>query len=209
MENIFVIEHPLVQHKLSLLRDKKTGTKEFRELVFEISMLIGYEVTRDMPLKEVEIETPMGLTKTKVISGKKLGFIPITRAGLGMVDAMLNLIPSARVGHFGMFRDPETLEPVKYYCKLPYDAGEREMVLLEPMLATGGTACAAVEHLESKGIKSMKILCIVASRQGIERVATTHPDVQIYCAAVDEKLNEHGYIIPGLGDAGDRLFGTK
>ena len=209
MKNIVIIEHPLIQHKLTMLRDKNTNTKEFRELVSEISMLMGYEVTRDMPLKEVEIETPMGFSKTKVISGKKLGIVPILRAGLGMVDAMLKLIPSAKVGHIGLYRDHETLKPIEYYCKLPEDATEREIVILDPMLATGGSASAAMEYLKKQGIKTIKLMCLIASAEGIKRINREHPDVSIYCAAVDEKLNSHGYIVPGLGDAGDRLFGTK
>lgn len=209
MKSTVIIEHPLIQHKLTMLRDKNTNTKEFRELVSEISMLMGYEVTRDMPLKEVEIETPMGFAKTKVISGKKLGIVPILRAGLGMVDAMLKLIPSAKVGHIGLYRDPETLKPIEYYCKLPEDAAEREIVILDPMLATGGSASAAMEYLKKQGVKTIKLMCLIASAEGIKRINKEHPDVGIYCAAVDEKLNSHGYIIPGLGDAGDRLFGTK
>lgn len=209
MKNVFLFDHPLIQHKISLLRDKNTNTKEFRELVSEIAMLMGYEVTRDMPLKEVEIETPVGIAKTKVISGKKLGIVPILRAGLGMVEGMLNLLPMAKVGHIGLYRDPETLEPVEYYCKLPVDAAEREMVILDPMLATGGSASAAISFLKQRNITNIKLMCLIASKTGIERINRDHPDVCIYCAAVDEKLNEHGYIVPGLGDAGDRLFGTK
>ncbi len=209
MENVFIFDHPLIQHKISLLRDKKTNTKEFRELVSEISMLMGYEVTRNMPLKEVEIETPVGIAKTKVISGKKLGIVPILRAGLGMVDGMLNLLPMARVGHIGLYRDPETLQPVEYYCKLPEDAVERDIVILDPMLATGGSASAAISFITDKGVKSISLMCLIAAKAGIEKITHDHPDVGVYCAAVDEKLNDHGYIIPGLGDAGDRLFGTK
>ncbi|HOM03528.1 MAG TPA: uracil phosphoribosyltransferase [Acetivibrio sp.] len=209
MNNVFVMEHPLIQHKISLLRDKNTQTKEFRELVSEISMLMGYEVTRNMPLKEVEIETPVGVAKAKIISGKKLGFVPILRAGLGMVDGMLKLLPMARVGHIGLYRDPETLQPVEYYCKLPSDIAEREIVVLDPMLATGGSASAAIKYLKEKGVTGIKLVCLIASSDGIKRINEDHPDVLIYCAAVDDKLNDHGYIIPGLGDAGDRLFGTK
>lgn len=209
MENVFIFDHPLIQHKVSLLRDKNTGTKEFRELASEIAMLMGYEVTRNMPLKEVEIETPVGVAKTKIISGKKLGIVPILRAGLGMVDGMLNLIPMAKVGHIGLYRDPETLEPVEYYCKLPVDATEREIVVLDPMLATGGSAAAAIKFIKDRGVTSIKLMCLIASKIGIERLNKEHPDVEIYCAAVDEELNDHGYIVPGLGDAGDRLFGTK
>jgi len=209
MENVFIFDHPLIQHKISLLRDKNTNTKEFRELVSEISMLMGYEVTRDMPLKEVEIETPIGVARTKVISGKKLGIVPILRAGLGMVDGMLKLLPMAKVGHIGLYRDPETFEPIEYYCKLPVDANEREMVVLDPMLATGGSASAAIEFIKKRGVSSIKLMCLIASREGIRRINEDHPDVAIYCAAVDEELNDHAYIVPGLGDAGDRLFGTK
>lgn len=209
MKNVFIFEHPLIQHKVSLLRDKNTDTKEFRELVEEISMLMGYEVTRGMPLKEVEIETPVGIAKTKIISGKKLGIVPILRAGLGMVDGMLKLLPMAKVGHIGLYRDPSTLEPVEYYCKLPIDAEEREMVVLDPMLATGGSSSAAIGFIKAKGVSNIKLMCLLAAKAGIERINKDHPDVEIYCAAVDDELNDHGYIIPGLGDAGDRLFGTK
>lgn len=209
MDNVFVFNHPLIQHKISLLRDKNTTTKEFRELVSEISMLMGYEVTRSMPLKEVEIETPVAMAKTSVISGKKLGIVPILRAGLGMVDGMLSLLPMAKVGHIGLYRDPETLEPVEYYCKLPLDASEREIVVLDPMLATGGSASAAIKFIKDRNVTSIKLMCLIAAKTGIKRINSDHPDVEIYCAAVDEKLNDHGYIVPGLGDAGDRLFGTK
>jgi uracil phosphoribosyltransferase len=209
MSNVFIFDHPLIQHKVSLLRDKNTSTKEFRELVSEISMLMGYEVTRNMPLKEVEIETPMGLAKTNVISGKKLGLVPILRAGLGMVDGMLGLLPMAKVGHIGLYRDPETLMPIEYYCKLPVDASDREIVVLDPMLATGGSASAAIQFIKDRGVKNIKLMCIIASNTGIERINKDHPDVEIYCAAVDNELNDHAYIVPGLGDAGDRLFGTK
>jgi uracil phosphoribosyltransferase len=209
VDNVFVFDHPLIQHKISLLRDKNTTTKEFRELVSEIAMLMGYEVTREMPLKEVEIETPVAIAKTKVLSGKKLGIVPILRAGLGMVDGMLSLLPMAKVGHIGLYRDPVTLEPVEYYCKLPEDAAEREIVILDPMLATGGSASAAISFLKKRGIQSIKLMCLIAAKEGIARITKDHPDVSIYCACVDEKLNDHGYIVPGLGDAGDRLFGTK
>lgn len=209
MKNVFIFDHPLIQHKISLLRDKNTDTKEFRELVSEIAMLMGYEVTRSMPLKEVEIETPVATAKTKVISGKKLGIVPILRAGLGMVDGMLKLLPMAKVGHIGLYRDPETLQPVEYYCKLPVDANERDIVILDPMLATGGSASAAIQYLKDRGITSIKLMCLIAANAGIERINKDHPDVEIYCAAVDKELNDHGYIVPGLGDAGDRLFGTK
>lgn len=209
MKNIYVLDHPLIQHKISLLRDKNTDVKEFRELVGEISMLMGYEVTRNMPLKVVDIETPVGIAHTKVISGKKLGIVPILRAGLGMVDGMLKLLPMAKVGHIGLYRDPESLEPVEYYCKLPVDAAEREIVVLDPMLATGGSASAAIRYIKDRGVTNVKLMCLIASDTGIERVNKDHPDVEIYCAAVDHELNSHAYIVPGLGDAGDRLFGTR
>jgi len=209
MSEVFIFDHPLIQHKISLLRDKNTSSKEFRELTSEISMLMGYEVTRDIPLKEVEIETPVGTARAKIISGKKLAFVPILRAGLGMVDGMLKLVPMARVGHIGLYRDPETLEPVEYYCKLPDDIANRDVVVLDPMLATGGSACDAVKFLKKHGARNIKFVCLIASKEGVRRLSTEHPDVGIYCAAVDEKLNDHGYIVPGLGDAGDRLFGTK
>ncbi|WP_094549106.1 uracil phosphoribosyltransferase [Petroclostridium xylanilyticum] len=207
--NVFVMDHPLIQHKVSLIRDINTGVKEFRELVEEIAMLMGYEVTRNLPLKEVEIETPVAIAKTKVISGKKLAIVPILRAGLGMVDGMLRLIPAAKVGHIGLYRDPETLQPVEYYCKLPTDIEERDIILLDPMLATGGSASAAIKFIKERGAANIKLMCLIASPEGIEKLCKDHPDVEIYCAAVDEKLNDHGYIVPGLGDAGDRLFGTK
>jgi uracil phosphoribosyltransferase len=209
MENVFVFDHPLIQHKISLMRDKRTTTKEFRELVSEVAMLMAYEVTRDLPLEEIEIETPIAMAKTKVLAGKKLALVPILRAGLGMVDGMLNLLPMAKVGHIGLYRDPKTLEPVEYYCKLPEDAQERELVVLDPMLATGGSASAAVSFLKQKGITNIKFMCLIAAPEGIERLHRDHPDVPIFCAAKDEKLNDHAYIVPGLGDAGDRLFGTR
>ncbi len=209
MGKVFVFDHPLIQHKISLLRDKNTDTKEFRELVSEISMLMGYEVTRNLPLKEVEIETPVAVARTKVLSGKKLGIVPILRAGLGMVDGMLKLMPMIKVGHIGLYRDPVSLDPVEYYCKLPVDANERDIVLLDPMLATGGSASAAISFIKSKGVSNVTLMCLIAANTGIDRIQKDHPDVDIFCAAVDEKLNEHAYIVPGLGDAGDRLFGTK
>lgn len=209
MDNVFVFDHPLIQHKISLMRDKRTTTKEFRELVSEVAMLMAYEVTRDMPLKEVEIETPVAIARTKVLAGKKLALVPILRAGLGMVDGMLSLLPMARVGHIGLYRDPKTLEPVEYYCKLPDDIQEREAVVLDPMLATGGSASAAVTFLKQKGILNIKFMCLIAAPEGIERLHRDHPDVPIFCASQDLKLNDHAYIVPGLGDAGDRLFGTK
>lgn len=208
-KNVIVINHPMVQHKLTILRDKNTGVKEFRELVEELSLLMGYEVTRNLSLKEVEVETPICKTKSKMMEGKKLGIIPILRAGLGMVDGMLKLVPTAKVGHIGLYRDPETLKPVEYYCKLPTDVADRDLIVLDPMLATGGSAVAAIDFLKEKGAKSIKLVNIIAAPEGIEAVLNVHPDVNIYVAAIDERLNNHGYIIPGLGDAGDRLYGTK
>ncbi len=209
MKNVFIMDHPLIQHKLTFLRDVSTGTKIFRELVSEIATLMCYEATRDLPLIDVQTETPMQITTTKVISGRKLAFVPILRAGLGMVDGMLNLVPSAKVGHIGLYRDHDTLMPVEYYNKLPPDINEREVVILDPMLATGGSAKDAIDIVKRSNPKSIKFLCIIAAPEGLEVLLREHPDVQIYCAAVDEKLNENGYIMPGLGDAGDRIFGTK
>ena len=209
MGKLIVCDHPLIQHKLSILRDIKTGAKDFRELVTEITMLMGYEVTRDMPLEEIEIETPMGKAKAHSISGKKVGIVPILRAGLGMVDGFLNLIPAAKVGHIGMYRDPETFNPVSYYCKMPDDVASRQIIIVDPMLATGGSACDAIAELKSMGVNSIKLANLISAPEGIKKVQQQHPDVDIYVAAVDECLNEHKYIIPGLGDAGDRLFGTK
>ena len=208
-ENIMVMDHPLIQHKLTLLRDKNTGSKDFRELVSEIATLMCYEATRDLPLKEVEIETPVAKAVTKVIAGRKLAFVPILRAGLGMVDGVLNLVPAARVGHIGLYRDPETLEPVEYYAKFPEDIEEREVIVVDPMLATGGSAIDAIKMIKKRNVKKIKFMCIIAAPEGLKALSKTHPEVQIYCAALDEKLNEHAYIIPGLGDAGDRIFGTK
>ncbi|WP_432406973.1 uracil phosphoribosyltransferase [Wukongibacter sp. M2B1] len=209
MKKVFVMNHPLLQHKLTLIRDKNTGTKEFKELVKEVSMLMAYEVTRELPLEEVEIETPVCKTKTKVIAGRKLAIVPILRAGLGMVDGFLSLLPAAKVGHVGLYRDPETLEPVEYYCKLPTDVEERELIIVDPMLATGGSAKAAIRFLKDRGATNIKLVCLIAAPEGIEAVHNEHPDVDLYAAAVDECLNDHAYIVPGLGDAGDRLFGTK
>ncbi|MEG1284389.1 MAG: uracil phosphoribosyltransferase [Romboutsia sp.] len=209
MSKVVVTDHPLIQHKLTLMRDKNTGSKDFRELLTEITMLMGYEITRDLPLKDIQIETPVIAATTKVIAGKKLGIVPILRAGLGMVDGLVSLIPAAKVGHVGLYRDPETLQPVEYYCKLPQDIEEREMIVVDPMLATGGSAVAAIEVLKAKGAKSIKLVNLVAAPEGIAEVQKYHNDVDIYVAAIDEKLNDHGYIVPGLGDAGDRLFGTK
>lgn len=203
------MDHPLIQHKLTLLRDKNTGSKEFRELVSEVAMLMCYEATRDLPLKEVEIETPMGLAHAKVISGRKMALVPILRAGLGMVEGVLAMIPAAKVGHIGLYRDHETCKPVEYYCKLPSDIAEREVLLLDPMLATGGSAIDAVNMLKAKGVRNIKFMCVIAAPEGLEAFTEAHPDVQVYCAAKDERLNEDKYIIPGLGDAGDRIFGTK
>ena len=204
-----IMDHPLIQHKLTIMRDKNTGTKEFRELVGEIGMLMCYEATRDLPLKEVEIETPVAVAKTKVISGRKLAFVPILRAGLGMVDGVMRMVPAAKIGHIGMYRDPETHMPVEYYCKLPSDIGERDVIVLNPMLATGGSAIDAISQIKNKGAKSVRFMCIIAAPEGLAALQEAHPDVQIYIGAVDEKLNEHKYIVPGLGDAGDRIFGTK
>ncbi|KLU67064.1 uracil phosphoribosyltransferase [Desulfosporosinus acididurans] len=209
MAKLQVLDHPLIQHKLSLIRDEKTGSKEFRELVEEVAMLMAYEVTRDFPLQEVEVQTPVGLARTKVIAGRKVGLVPILRAGLGMVDGMLRLIPAAKVGHVGLYRDPETLSPVEYYCKLPSDIAERDLIIIDPMLATGGSASAAITFLKDRGAKNIKLMCLIAAPEGIKAVQSAHADVDIFVAAVDERLNDHGYIIPGLGDAGDRLFGTK
>jgi len=209
MSKLQVLDHPLIQHKLSLIRDEKTGSKEFRELVEEVAMLMAYEVTRDFPLQEIEVKTPVALAKAKVLAGRKVGLVPILRAGLGMVDGMLRLIPAAKVGHVGLYRDPETLLPVEYYCKLPSDIAERDLIVIDPMLATGGSASAAIMFLKDRGAKNIKLMCLIAAPEGIQAVQKAHSDVDIFVAAVDECLNEHGYIIPGLGDAGDRLFGTK
>ena len=209
MSKVHVMDHPLIQHKVSLMRDKETGAKEFRELLDEISMLMAYEVTRDLPLKTVQIETPICTAQTKVIAGKKLAIVPILRAGLGMVDGIMSLVPAAKVGHIGLYRDPNTLEPVEYYCKLPADAEEREILLVDPMLATGGSASAAISFMKKRGCKNIKLVNLIAAPEGAARVQEDHPDVDIYVSTLDRCLNEHGYILPGLGDAGDRLFGTK
>ena len=209
MSNTYILEHPLIQHKLTYIRNVETGTKQFRELVNELSMLMGFEITRHLPTTDIDIETPVTSCTSKVLTGKKIGLVPILRAGLGMVDGMLQLLPAARVGHIGLYRDPETLDPVEYYIKLPSDIEERLFIVLDPMLATGGSAEDAIDSLKKRGAKSIKLMCLVAAREGVERIQEKHPDVDIYLGAMDEKLNEDGYIVPGLGDAGDRLFGTK
>lgn len=209
MSQVFEMNHPLIQHKLSIIRDKNTGSKEFRELVKEVAMLMAYEVTRDLPTQEVVIETPIMSTKAQILAGRKLAIIPILRAGLGMVDGFLNLLPAAKVGHIGLYRDPETLEPVEYYCKLPTDLADRDLFVVDPMLATGGSAIAAIQFLKVRGAQSIKFVCLIGCPEGVKALSEAHPDVNIFVAAIDEKLNDHAYIIPGLGDAGDRLFGTK
>lgn len=206
--NVHLIDHPLIQHKLTIMRMKETGTKDFRELLEEISMLMAYEITRDFPLREVEIETPICKCKEKMLAGKKVGVVPILRAGLGMLNGVVNMIPAARVGHVGMYRDPKTLKPVEYYCKLPGDVAERTLIVVDPMLATGGSSSAALSLLKEKGAKHIILMCLVAAPEGIRLINHDHPDVPLYVAAIDEKLNEKGYIVPGLGDAGDRIFGT-
>ncbi len=209
MAEVHVLNHPLIQHKLTIIRDKDTGTKAFRELVDEVATLMAYEITRDMELEEVEVETPIQVTKAKSLVGKKLGVVPILRAGLGLQDGILKLIPAAKVGHVGLYRDHDTLEPVEYFVKLPSDVEERLFIVVDPMLATGGSAIMAIDALKKRGAKSMKFMCLVAAPEGVEALQKAHPDVEIYIAGLDEKLNEEGYIVPGLGDAGDRLFGTK
>ena len=210
MGKVQILDHPLLQHKLSILRDKNTGVKEFREVVGEIAALMCYEATRNLPTQEIEIETPVATAKVKVLAGKKLAIVPILRAGLGMVDTMISLIPSAKVGHIGLFRDPETHEPVKYYCKMPPDISERQVFIVDPMLATGGSAIAAIDILKNEyGCKSVTLMDIIAAPEGIQAVSEAHPDIDIIVTAVDEKLNENAYIVPGLGDCGDRIFGTK
>src|SRR5690625_271844 len=209
MANVYVLDHPLIQHKLTYIRDKNTGTKEFRELVDEVAMLMAFEITRNLPLQETTVETPVMEATAHILAGKKIGLIPILRAGLGMVDGMLKLLPSARVGHVGLYRDPETLKPVEYYIKLPNDIEERDLIVLDPMLATGGSANDAIESLKKRRAKSIKLTCLVGAPEGVKVIQENHPDVDIYLGSLDEGLDERGYIIPGLGDAGDRLFGTK
>jgi len=209
MSNVYVLDHPLIQHKLAILRDKNTGTKEFRSLISEIAGLMCYEATRNLPTVEVEVETPMMTAKCRMLAGKKLAIVPVLRAGLGMVDSMVDLIPSAKIGHIGLYRDPETHKPVEYYCKLPEDVGNRQVYVVDPMLATGGSAVAAIDFLKAHGCKNIIMMNIIGCPEGIKTVQEAHPDVDIYLAACDEKLNDHAYILPGLGDAGDRIFGTK
>ena len=209
MKQITIMEHPLIQHKISILRNEATGTNEFRRLIEEIAMLMGYEALRDLPVEDVEIKTPIETCRTPMIAGKKLAIVPILRAGLGMVSGILSLVPSAKVGHIGLYRDEETHEPHEYYCKLPSDCDKREVFVVDPMLATGGSSSEALAMLKQKGVKNMTFLCILAAPEGLEKLSKDHPDVDIYAGALDEKLNEHGYIVPGLGDAGDRIFGTK
>jgi uracil phosphoribosyltransferase len=209
MQKVMIMEHPLIQHKIGLIRRKETGSRDFRALIGEIAMYMCYEATRDLKLQDVEIETPICRTRAKELAGKKLAVVPILRAGLGMVDGMLAMIPAAKVGHIGLYRDPETLKPVEYYCKLPADASERDTFVVDPMLATGGSSIAAIQMLKDKGVKNIRFLCIIAAPEGLEAMKKAHPDVDIYVGALDDHLNDHGYIVPGLGDAGDRIFGTK
>ncbi len=209
MEKVHILDHPLLQHKLTILRDVNTGVKDFRQVVSEVATLMCYEATRDLPLEDVEIETPMGPAVTKVISGRKLAFVPILRAGMGMLDGVLALIPAAKVGHIGLYRDEETATPVEYYCKLPADIAERDVIILDPMLATGGSAIDAITQIKARGCRSIKFMCIIAAPEGLEALGEAHPDVHIYCASLDKCLNDKKYILPGLGDAGDRIYGTK
>ena len=209
MSRVTVMDHPLIQHKIGIIRRKEVGSKDFRQMISEIAMLMCYEATRNLKLQDVEIETPICTTRVKELRGKKLAVVPILRAGLGMVDGMLQMIPAAKVGHIGLYRDPETLEPVEYYCKLPADSSEREVFVVDPMLATGGSAVEAIRMLKNKGVKNIRFMCIIAAPEGVKRMQEAHPDVDVYLGALDEHLNDHGYIVPGLGDAGDRIFGTK
>ena len=209
MSQVHIIDHPMIQHKLTIMRDKETGPKDFRQLLNEISLLMGYEITREIPLEEIEIETPIRKTTAKRVSGRKMAIIPILRAGLGMVDGLLNLVPVAKVGHIGLYRNEKTHEPVVYYCKLPEDINDRFVIVTDPMLATGGSSCDALQMLKDRGCTNIKLMCLVAAPEGIKKVQEAHPDVDIYVAAIDERLNENAYIVPGLGDAGDRIFGTK
>ncbi|MCC8105935.1 MAG: uracil phosphoribosyltransferase [Clostridiales bacterium] len=209
MQKIVIMDHPVIQHKIGIIRRKETGSRDFRAMIGEIAMYMCYEATRDLKLQDVEIETPIAKTTVKELSGKKLAVVPILRAGLGMVDGMLAMMPAAKVGHIGLYRDPETLKPVEYYCKLPADCDEREVFVVDPMLATGGSAVAAIQMLKDKGCKSIRFMCIIAAPEGIEAMKKAHPDVDMYIGALDDHLNDHGYIVPGLGDAGDRIFGTK
>ena len=209
MSKIFIMDHPLIQHKIGIIRRKETGSKEFREMISEIAMLMCYEATRDLKLSSVEIETPICKMTAMELQGKKMAIVPILRAGLGMVEGMLTMVPAAKVGHIGLYRDPDTLEPVEYYCKLPEDCAERDVFVVDPMLATGGSSSAAIRLLKEKGVKNIRFMCIIAAPEGVERMKVDHPEVDIYVGALDEHLNDHGYIVPGLGDAGDRIFGTK
>jgi len=209
MSNVVILDHPLIKHKVAIMRNKETGTKEFKEVAKEIAMLMCYEATRNLAVEDVEIETPITKTTCQMLSGRKLAIVPILRAGLGMVDGMLALVPSAKTGHIGLYRDEETLEPVEYYCKMPSDIAERDVFVVDPMLATGGSACDAIKLIKARGAKNIKFMCLIAAPEGIKKLTETHPDVDVYCAALDSHLNEHGYIVPGLGDAGDRIFGTK
>ena len=209
MSTLHVVDHPLITHKLSIMRNKKTGSKDFRELLDEIALLMGYEITRDLPLEDVTIETPITKMTAKMVSGKKLAIVPILRAGLGMVDGLLRLVPVAKVGHIGLYRDPDTHMPVEYYCKLPFDIDDRIVILVDPMLATGGSSSDALTMLKKKGCKNIRLMCLVAAPEGVKKVQEDHPDVDIYTASLDDYLNDHAYIVPGLGDAGDRIFGTK
>lgn len=209
MSKVIVMDHPLIQHKIGWIRREETGSKDFRTLISEIAMLMCYEATRDLKLKDIEVQTPICKTTVKELKGKKMAVVPILRAGLGMVDGMLSLIPAAKVGHIGLYRDPVSLDPVEYYCKLPEDCSEREVFVVDPMLATGGSSVAAIQMLKNRGVKNIHFMCIIAAPEGLERMKKEHPDVDIYIGALDERLNDHGYIVPGLGDAGDRIFGTK